>query len=129
MAAKRGRKTMGYYDAHGGSKNNHLYWAGIELAAIGVAGDNRADFDWAVAAYDAGVGQIQPNGMLPLELARGSKALHYHLYALAPLVLLAEFGEVNNLDLYAHANGALHRLVSVSVAGLSDPGPLEKLRV
>jgi poly(beta-D-mannuronate) lyase len=54
------------------------------------------------------------------------RLLHYHLYALAPLVLLAEFGEVNNLDLYAHGNGALHRLVSVSVAGLSDPAPLQK---
>lgn len=121
-----GQQTMDYYDAHPGSKNNHLYWAGLELAAIGVAANNRGDFDWAVAAYDAGVGQIQPNGMLPLELARGSKALHYHLYALAPLVLLAEFGEVNNLDLYARGNGAIHRLVSVSIAGLSDPAPLEK---
>lgn len=121
-----GEQTMGYYDAHEGSKNNHLYWAGVELAAIGVAADNRVDFDWAVAAYNIGVGQIQPNGMLPLELARGSKALHYHLYALAPLVLLAEFGEANNLDLYARDNGALHRLVSVSIAGLSNPAPLER---
>jgi hypothetical protein len=52
--------------------------------------------------------------------------LHYHLYALAPLVLLAEFEEANNLDLYAHANGALHRLVNASIAGLQDPSLLRR---
>jgi poly(beta-D-mannuronate) lyase len=111
-----GEQTRGYYDAHTkGHGNNHLYWAGVELAAIGVAANNRSDFDWAMATYDNGVDQIQPDGTLPLEMARGSKALHYHLYALAPLVLLAEFGEANSLDLYAHANNALQRLVNVSV--------------
>jgi poly(beta-D-mannuronate) lyase len=126
-----GEQSKAYYDARkatgqGDSQNNHLYWAGVELAAIGVAANDRRDFDWAMATYDNGVKQIRPDGTLPLEMARGSKALHYHLYALAPLVLLAEFGEANGLDLYAHANGALHRLVDVSIAGLRDPAPFEK---
>jgi poly(beta-D-mannuronate) lyase len=126
-----GEQTKQYYDAHkkighGDSQNNHLYWAGVELAAIGVAANDRKDFDWAMAAYDNGVDQIQPDGALPSEMARGSRALHYHLYALAPLVLLAEFGEANHLDLYAHANGAIHRLVNFSIAGLQDPAPFTK---
>lgn len=126
-----GEQTKDYYDAHkkqghGDSQNNHLYWAGVELAAIGVAANDRKDFDWGMRTYDNGVDQIQPDGSLPLEMARGSRALHYHLYALAPLVLLAEFGEANHLDLYAHANGAIHRLVNFSVAGLQDPAPFVK---
>jgi poly(beta-D-mannuronate) lyase len=121
-----GEQTIGYYDARKNSQNNHLYWAGVELAAIGVAANNRKDFDWAIATYDTGVNQIQPDGALPLEMARGGRALHYHLYALAPLVLLAEFGEANQLNLYAHANGAIHRLVNFSVAGLQNPAPFAK---
>lgn len=121
-----GEQTKGYFDprrAKGTSdaRNNHSYWAGVELAAIGVAANNRADFDWAVAAYDAGVKQIRPDGTLPLEMARGQRALHYHLYALAPLVMIAEFGEANGMDLYAHSGGAIHRLADVSIAGLSNP--------
>lgn len=116
-----GEQTRNYYDSRAHSKNNHLYWAGVELAAIGVVADNRDDFKWAVAAYDAGADQIQSDGTLPLEMARGKRALHYHLYALAPLVMIAEFGEANHMDLYAHDNGAIHRLVNVSVAGLQDP--------
>jgi poly(beta-D-mannuronate) lyase len=126
-----GGQTIAYYDAHkkashSDGQNNHLYWAGVEIAAIGVAANNRKNFDWAMATYDNGVNQIQPDGSLPLEMARGSKALHYHLYAIAPLVLLAEFGESNHLDLYAHANGAIHRLVNFSIAGLQDPTPFTK---
>jgi poly(beta-D-mannuronate) lyase len=121
-----GEQTKEYYDPHkkGGhevSPNNHLYWAGVELAAIGVAANDKKDFDWAIAAYDTGIDKIRADGTLPLEMARGSKALHYHLYALAPLVLIAEFGETNYIDLYARANGAIHRLVNTSVAGLQDP--------
>jgi poly(beta-D-mannuronate) lyase len=122
-----GGQSKKYFDGqkkiHG---NNHLYWAGVELAAIGVAANQRSDFDWGMETYDNGVDQIKPDGTLPLEMARGSRALHYHLYALAPLVLLAEFGEANGLDLYAHAHGALHRLVDVSVAGLRNPALFEK---
>ncbi|QMV18303.1 poly(beta-D-mannuronate) lyase [Granulicella sp. 5B5] len=121
-----GAQTIRYYDdrkkpGKGDAQNNHLYWAGVEIAAIGVAANNRKDFDWAMAAYDNGVNQIRPDGTLPLEMERGQRALHYHLYALAPLVLIAEFGEANGLDLYAHANGAIHRLVDVSITGLKDP--------
>jgi poly(beta-D-mannuronate) lyase len=126
-----GEQTKNYYDSHrrpgrGDAQNNHLYWAGVQLAATGVAANNRKDFDWAMATYDNGVNQIQPDGSLPLEMARGRRALHYHLYALAPLVLLAEFGEANHLDLYVHANGAIHRLVNFSIAGVKDPTPFVK---
>ncbi len=126
-----GEQTKAFYGARktsgqGDGQNNHLYWAGVELAGIGVAANDRRDFDWAMATYDDGVNQIRPDGTLPLEMARGGRALHYHLYALAPLVLLAEFGEANGLDLYAHADGAIHRLVNVTVTGLRDPALFEK---
>src|SRR5579871_2925878 len=126
-----GEQTIGYYDAHkrvghGDSQNNHLYWAGVELAAIGVAANNRKDFDWAMSTYDNGVDQIQPNGVLPLEMNRAGRALHYHLYALAPLIMIAELAEANGQDLYSYDNGAIHRLVKVCIAGLRDPGLFAK---
>jgi poly(beta-D-mannuronate) lyase len=121
-----GEQTVAYYEEHKKAQNNHLYWAGVELAAIAVAADDPKDFAWAIGTYNTGVDQIRPDGTLPLEMARGSRALHYHLYALAPLVLLAEFGEANHMDLYARANGAIHRLVNTSVAGLQDPTPFAK---
>jgi poly(beta-D-mannuronate) lyase len=121
------RQTMDYYDAAmakpgGAQENNHLYWAGVEIGAIAIAANDRSMFDWAIAAYRNGVQQITPEGTLPLEMRRGQRALHYHLYAISPLVYLAEFGQVNGLDLWAERDSALKRLVSRSIAGLEGSG-------
>jgi len=116
-------QTMDYYDAHrqkgtGDAENNHLYWAGVEIAAAAIAADDRQLFDWSINTYRVGVVQIQPDGSLPREMARGQRALHYHLFAVAPLVYLAEFGEDNGLNLYADRDYALKKLAALSTQGL-----------
>lgn len=110
-------QTIGFYDSRH-QKNNHLYWAGVEAVAAGVADNNRKLFRWGVAAYRTGVDQIEPDGVLPLEMRRGRRALHYHLYALSPLVYIAEFGEDNGLHLYAERDHALAKLEHLCVTGL-----------
>ena len=106
--------------------NNHRYWAGFAVSAAGIATGNRSDYEWGIASYKAGVDQIQPDGALPREMARAGRALHYHLYALAPLIMIAELAEANNLDLYRYRDGAIHRLVRLCIAGLQDPGIFAK---
>lgn len=118
-------QTMDYYDVHekkkkGDAVNNHLYWAGVEIAAAGIAANNHKLFNWGIDTYHVGVQQIQPDGTLPLEMRRGRRALHYHLYALAPLVYLAEFGEDNGLHLYAERDYAIKKLAKLSTDGLVD---------
>src|ERR1700728_3786391 len=113
------RQTTGFYDeSH--ATNNHLYWAGVEAAAAAVAAHDPKLFDWAVAAYRTGIAEIQPDGSMPLEMTRGQRALHYHLYALSPLVYIAEFGEVNGVHLYAERNNALAHLERLCVDGMKD---------
>lgn len=118
-------QTREFYDAKEkqdpSSQNNHLYWAAVELAAVGIAADHPEDFDWAMRSAREGIASILPDGTLPQEMKRGARALHYHLYAAAPLVMLAELGAANGVDLYSIKNGALKRLVQVSTAGLEDP--------
>jgi poly(beta-D-mannuronate) lyase len=101
--------------------NNHLYWAAFAIAAAAIANNDRGLFRWAVDAYKQGVHDIRDDGTLPMEMDRGQMALHYHLFSLAALVMLAEFGETNGLDLYAERDYALKRLVSRCVQGLEDP--------
>ena len=107
-------------------ENNHLYWTGLAVAAAGIADDNAEDFKWGVTAYCMGLDLIQPDGSLVAEMNRGQMAMHYNLYALGPLIMLAEFGEANGLDLYAEENGALHRLVKFCLEALEDPTLIEK---
>jgi poly(beta-D-mannuronate) lyase len=47
--------------------------------------------------------------------------LHYHLFALAPLVTIAELGAANGIDAYRENGGALERLGRRALAGVADP--------
>lgn len=120
-----------YFDAEvkrlgSDGENNHLYWAGLAVAAAGIAGNDREAFDWGMTAYRMGVEAIQPDGTLTAEMDRSQMAMHYHLYALAPLIILAELGEANGLDLYAEDHSAIHRLVKFCTAALEDPTIVQK---
>jgi poly(beta-D-mannuronate) lyase len=104
----------------GSGRNNHYYWAGFAAMAAGIAANDRGLYNWGIGTYKFGVDQIQPDGTLPLEMARGRRALHYHLFALAPLVIMAELASANGEDLYAYDNSRIHLLVSRTIAGLTD---------
>lgn len=124
------QQTKDYYDARevkdAAAQNNHYYWAAVQMAAVGIAADDRGDFKWAMSAARQGIAAIEPDGTLPNEMRRGKRALHYHLYAAAPLVMLAELGLANDVDLYAVNGGALKHLVRVSAEGMVDPALFEK---
>jgi poly(beta-D-mannuronate) lyase len=104
----------------GSGINNHFYWAGFAALAGGIAANDRSLYDWGAGTYKFGVDQIQPDGTLPREMNRGQRALHYHLFALEPLVTMAELATANGDDLYAYDNSRLKLLVSVTVDGLAD---------
>jgi len=125
---KLAEENRGYYEEKrrarhpNDSDNNHLYWAGFAIAAAGIANDDRKLFAWGVDAYKDGVHDIREDGTLPQELARGQMALHYHFYALAPLLFLAEFGETNGLELYSERHYAIKRLIARCISGFQNPG-------
>jgi poly(beta-D-mannuronate) lyase len=116
-----------FFDDDGRQRNNHWYWLGLGLAATGLAtGDER---HWAEARRimaDA-ANDIRADGTLPLELARGSRALHYHAFSATPLVVLAEMGAARGEDWYGLGDGALHRLIGLTVAGLRNPALFARL--
>jgi poly(beta-D-mannuronate) lyase len=111
--------TMRHSDAHKGARNNHYYWEGLAVVATGAVTRDARCLDWGRKVFEHAMGQIQPDGSLPLELERAGRALNYHLFAAAPLVMMASI-----LDLQA---APLDRLVAFSVNGVNDPAILQKL--
>jgi poly(beta-D-mannuronate) lyase len=111
--------TIRHSDAHKGVRNNHYYWEGLAVTATGaVTGDARC-LDWGSKVFAYAMDQVQPDGTLPLEVARAGRALSYHLFAAAPLVMMASI-----LDVQA---APLDRLVTFSVAALNDPAILRNI--
>jgi poly(beta-D-mannuronate) lyase len=111
--------TMRHSDAHKGARNNHYYWEGLAVTATGAVTHDARCLEWGRKVFDYAMGQVQPDGTLPLELQRAGRALNYHLFAAAPLVMTASI-----LDLQA---APLDRLVAFSVSGVNDPGILHEM--
>jgi len=106
------------------SSANHRYWNGLAAAAAGVAANDRALFEWGVESARIGLRQVDADGFLPLELARGKRARDYHIYAIAPLTLIAEIAAGDGIDLYRLNDGALRRLGAAAIAAIQDPAPM-----
>jgi poly(beta-D-mannuronate) lyase len=111
--------TIVHSDAHKGARNNHYYWEGLAVTATGAVTHDARCLEWGRKVFEHAMGQIQADGSLPLELARAKRALNYHLFAAAPLVMIASI-----LDVQA---APLDRLVAFSTAGVADPATLEKM--
>lgn len=101
-------------------RNNHVYWAAWSVGLASVVLNDRSMFEWSLDKARIGLNQITPDGTLPLEMGRKTRAYHYHVFASAPLVMVAELAARNGVDLYAEKDRALPRLVSRVVAGFTD---------
>lgn len=116
-----------FFDDPARKRNNHWYWLGLGLGAVGLA--TASDRHWEMArgiAADA-ARDITAEGTLPLEMERQARALHYHDFALEPLVLLAELARARGEDFWALGNGALHRLARATIDGFADPATFARL--
>jgi poly(beta-D-mannuronate) lyase len=102
-------------------RNNQVYWAGFAAGAVGTATGATRLIEFSRRAYNAAMTDIQPDGTLPMELARRAQALDYTNLALAPLVMTAELAALRGEDWYGQENGAIHRLAARVLAGVRDP--------
>lgn len=108
-------------------RNNHWYWLGLGLGAVGLATGSDTHWQMAKAIMADAARDIAADGTLPHELERQGRALHYHAFSVMPLVTLAELGVSRGEDWYALNGGALHRLVSKTAEGLAEPAIFDKL--
>jgi poly(beta-D-mannuronate) lyase len=84
------------------SNNNHHYWRALAATAIGVTADDDQLFRFGIHTYQEAIGEIDPRGAFPKEMARHENAIHYQGFALQPLVLIAQFAARQGIDLYAY---------------------------
>ena len=109
------------FDDAGVKRNNHWYWLGLGTGAVGLATGSEPHWKTAAAIFQDAMGDVSPDGTLPMELARGSQALSYHAFAVTPLVVLAELAASRGEDWYVLSDSALHRLVATTAKGLAQP--------
>ena len=106
---------------------NHRYWGGLAVTAVGVAVGRNDFLDFGFESYKLGVCQVTPDGALPLELARKKKARDYHLHAAGPLVMMASLLQANGYAAFSQCDSGLRRLVHFALSSIDDPTKMEAL--
>ncbi|MFO1047425.1 MAG: alginate lyase family protein [Geminicoccaceae bacterium] len=104
-------------------RNNHHYLRGSVDAAWGALTGDAASFASGLSAYRDAIGDLRPDGSLPLETARGPRALWYQRHALASLVVIAEIAANQGIDLYGYSVDGrnLHLAVRFLLDAIADP--------
>jgi poly(beta-D-mannuronate) lyase len=119
--------TVKFFDDPSHKRNNHWYWQGLALAAVGLGADSDKHWQRARAVMADAARDITAEGTLPMELQRGARALHYHAFSAMPVVALAALGKAKGEDWFALNNKAVERLVQATAKGLADPAVFDKL--
>jgi poly(beta-D-mannuronate) lyase len=113
---------------HKGKRNNHYYWEGLAVAATGAATGNARYLEWGRKVFAYAETQIAADGTLPTEMKRGARALHYHLFAAAPLAMLesildlqsAKLGKLAEFCLHGDANAVAGKRTGIPQTGIPD---------
>ncbi|MBR0646399.1 alginate lyase family protein [Plastoroseomonas hellenica] len=126
------RAIRPYYDrasqaAISDLRNNHAAWAGLAVAAAGIASEDRSHFYWGIGKLRAQLSQVTAAGALPQELARGALALRYHLFALEPIAALERLARANDVSLPSGEQAALQRLTNFVFTAVRDPSTVASL--
>ncbi|MBB2820015.1 UNVERIFIED_ORG: poly(beta-D-mannuronate) lyase [Rhizobium esperanzae] len=109
------------------NRQNHRYWGGFAVTAVGVAIGRRDFLDFGFESYKLGVCQVTADGALPLELMRKKKARDYHLHATGPLVMMASLLQANGYDALSQCDNGLQRLAHFALDSINDPSKMEML--
>lgn len=100
-------------------QNNHLYWAAAAAASTGVASGDRQLLSWATLQMREGLSEVTEQGALPREIARGARALNYHIFAIEPLLQVIILARANGWEPSPQDVEALHRLSGLIARNLS----------
>ena len=111
------------YEKPGELGNNHHYWRALAAISIGVLSNDNDLFRFGVNTFKQAVGQEDNNGAFPLEMARHENAIHYQSFALQPLIMIAEFAEHQNADLYTYTDHGrtIRNAVTFLGQAIADP--------
>ena len=103
------------------SRNNLRAWAAVAVARIGLSLDEQRLQHWAAYSALRVACDAEPDGSLPMEMARGPLALHYQLHAVGPLVVTAALLREEGFLLFAACDRAIPRAAEFAVAAINDP--------
>lgn len=122
--------SMTFFDTEAppnSQKNNLRAWAALAVARVGLTLGDVQMIDWADASLRLVICTADPDGSLPLEMARKGLALHYQIHALTALVPAAVLLQGHGHSLFLACNGSLHRSIRFALQAFDDPATITRM--
>lgn len=104
--------------------NNHYVWAGVGAMQVGIITGDKENIKWAKRTFDHLVGTVNSRGFLFHETQRGNRALHYHEYAVIPMLYMVQLSKLIGEDWGDSPRFQL--LVTTVVSAMYDPSLMQK---
>ena len=126
-AEETARSTVRWFEKEAGPRsrrNNHRLWAALAVGSAARLAERPELASWARESRDLALCGLDANGHLPLELARGERALRYHVYALRPLLALQRLEKGSPPRSCPRAVGRLKGAVATM---LNDPSAVSRV--
>lgn len=110
------------------NRNNHAYLRATVDALWAVKTNDARSYDRAVHTVQAALDGMRVDGSLPLETARGARALWYQRHAIASLVYIGEILAERGYDIWQPRGDGhtLHDAVTFLAAAVRDPAKVDQ---
>jgi poly(beta-D-mannuronate) lyase len=105
--------------------DNLAVWSAANAASIALVDGDRASLAYENAVWSEGLHQIGPDGYVPSELRRKSRALLYHQYYTSALLYLRALRSALGEPPTAREDADLRRLIDRVETALCDPKSME----
>jgi poly(beta-D-mannuronate) lyase len=108
--------------------NNHFYRRALHASIIGVVTEDDELFRYGVASIYSALHEANPDGSLPRELMRGTRAVHYQNYANIYLNTTAQIIQRQGYDIYdvEVAGRSLNTLATWAVDVVRHPDKIDR---
>lgn len=106
------------------NRGNLYYWSGAASALLALLSHDRRALGYQEQVWQAAIVDIRNDGTIAGEMARGQRALIYHMYAFSALLMLRAARASLGLPTGAAAGARLERLASVIGRTLCNPAAM-----
>lgn len=100
LAGRARERLAGQRPEEVSARNNHAYLGASAVMAWGALAGEDAAFALGLQTFRRALAEMRADGSLPLETARGARALWYQRQAIASLATMAELAAVQGYDLW-----------------------------
>lgn len=107
-------------------QNNVTFWSALAVHNIGALQDDEHLKRWAADVYQRGLHSLNDDGFFANEIKRGSKALRYQWFALAPIVVMYAVSGDDDGFRSTDDTVRLRRALTAAQESLTNVGPISR---